>query len=74
MRSVENRCIEMVKGHQSWMDAEFVRLQETNTKASQKFDEAAQYAQKNLRPRCWQQRGCDVDGDRRLQECCSAVG
>ena len=39
MRTVESRCMEMLKVHQSRMDAEFVRLQECNTKASQKFDQ-----------------------------------
>ena len=38
-----------------------------------KIRRAAQHAQRNLRPCCWQQRGCDVDGDRRLQQRCSAV-
>ena len=38
MRSVERRCMVMLKGHQSRMDAELVRLQECNMKASQKFD------------------------------------
>ena len=39
MRTVESRCMEMLKVHQRRMDAEFVRLQEINTKASQKFDQ-----------------------------------
>ena len=38
MRSVESRCMVTLKGHQSRMDAELVRLQECNMKASQKFD------------------------------------
>ena len=43
MRTVESRCIEnlstLLKGHQSRMDAGFVRHQECNMKASQKFDQ-----------------------------------
>ena len=39
MRTVESRCMEMLKVHQRRMDAEFVRLQECNMKASQKFDQ-----------------------------------
>ena len=38
MRSMESRCTEMLKKHQRRMDAEFVKLQECNMKASQKFD------------------------------------
>ena len=38
MRSMDSRCMKMLKGHQSRMDAELVRLQERNMKASQKFD------------------------------------
>ena len=39
MISVESRCMEMLNRHQSRMDAEFVRLQEVNMKASKKFDQ-----------------------------------
>ena len=38
MRSMESRCTEMLKKHQRLMDAELVKLQECNMKASQKFD------------------------------------
>ena len=38
MRSMESRCTEMLKKHPRRMDAEFVKLQECNMKASQKFD------------------------------------
>ena len=38
MRSMESRCTEMLKKHQTRMIAEFVKLQECNMKASQKFD------------------------------------